>query len=646
MSLSLTSRYGKIHDLTIHLYQIKPEVHRDKSAKQKLLSWLKISKSDILFGFTKFGFETIFPLEENSSQFCLKETIKRKVSDLPTVKISRYLRLHVSIQLKKHFKHVDNVYIYEDKQSGIFSSYKGFQFHPECFPDGRFLIHFSSQSRCLITKDLKRFYHILKEDVNIKESDISMTVTDEKSGNKRKIYPSYENSYTLLTNFLAKHPDSVASVHPQVLSKVAPDAFRLFFSHTKNMYRNVIPALKLAASKPEPVDGMQLFEQPFLPVTKYQVHPTANIMTGKGAVVSKLAAIYYNGIYQPVRQRVVLPVVSKEMMNVFSFVKHTMDNHFNQGGEIQWLDVIHFLPEIDLNPSFIHFKTKYPKIFVLIITPERFHASLAALVQKNGIRFQLYSGLYNQSMVSNFVVRCLSKMNGIVSLLNNLHVGKDAYFAGIDLGHAHDKTTGKTFSQLIMVFFDSHGQQLYKSLIKNLTLNEVIQENDFRQGLENFYRHLVKEKRQLPAQLIIHRDGRIHDGESEVFCRITAEIFPGSLLEIVEIIKSNFPYLVSTSASGISIAESGTYWMYPNHNYGILVTNDQGRENGELPNPIVIKRKHGQIPFEHVMAQVYWFCKKYTNNIYFPTRLPATTEIANNLVGTGKKIYRSSYRDK
>ena len=115
-------------------------------------------------------------------------------------------------------------------------------------------------------------------------------------------------------------------------------------------------------------------------------------------------------------------------------------------------------------------------------------------------------------------------------------------------------------------------------------------------------------------------------------------------LDIVEIIKSGFPVIAKHNTRGDSEnLSSGSAFRDDVARYAILVTNTQADQEKAILNPIIIKHKYGETAFSKIVDQVYWFTKVYTNNLYYSSRLPATTLKANNIVVTSNKVHQSTY---
>lgn len=108
-----------------------------------------------------------------------------------------------------------------------------------------------------------------------------------------------------------------------------------------------------------------------------------------------------------------------------------------------------------------------------------------------------------------------------------------------------------------------------------------------------------------------------------------------------KLIKSGFPIIVlKTGEKQVENPPSGYSYQNINHRYALLVTNTQANEYENLIKPIIIKHRYGDSDFKLIVEQVYWFTKIYTNNLYHCTRLPATTQKANNIAGTSNKYIK------
>ena len=142
----------------------------------------------------------------------------------------------------------------------------------------------------------------------------------------------------------------------------------------------------------------------------------------------------------------------------------------------------------------------------------------------------------------------------------------------------------------------------------------------------------------MPEKLIVHRDGRLHSSDIENLINQAKEQLSTDNLDIIEIVKQGYPVIAGFEKKDGAYCNlnSGDCWIDISKKYAILITNVQSDEKNAVVNPLIIKHKYGKTEFKQLLNQVYWFTKIYTNNLYNSTRLPATTQKANNLVGTGK----------
>jgi hypothetical protein len=253
----------------------------------------------------------------------------------------------------------------------------------------------------------------------------------------------------------------------------------------------------------------------------------------------------------------------------------------------------------------------------------------------------MYQGQFDLFKLSNYTVKCLEKLGGFLNIIDNTFEPESTYFIGIDLGHTTQNK--EKYSNLCVVLFDNKGKLISHKVIEKIPRNEAIDMNAFAQAMNSFEELIKKDKLPYPQKLIIHRDGKIHDQDVKNFDIVIKKQLKINNYDIVEIIKSGYPIIAAHNGQSYHNLESGDSWLLGERHYAILVTNIQAKEQGSVIKPIVIKHKYGETDFFKLVEQVYWFTKVYTNNLYNSTRLPATTEKANNLVGTSNKRHISTY---
>lgn len=266
----------------------------------------------------------------------------------------------------------------------------------------------------------------------------------------------------------------------------------------------------------------------------------------------------------------------------------------------------------------------------------------------HGFKYQIYQGdiadkPQTRPKLSNFVCRCLEKLNGIISVIHDTSLPKEGYFIGIDLGHT---TFGADkFSNLAMAMFNKNGTVIAKVLEKNLPRKENLIPDRFTALLYKLAKILHNEKLVAPKHIIFHRDGKLHNTDVETITESAKRVWGDVVIDIVEIIKSGYPAtLIKVDSKSVANPSSGMSFQDLKNRYAILITNAQASDKEVILNPIIIKHKLGSTDFPRIVDQVYWLTKIYTNNLYNSTRLPATTQIANNIVSTSLKAHKPSYK--
>lgn len=643
---NITSRYGKIEFIHLFAYKYSQQLHYKKDIKQKLISWLNINQSLQLFRFTASGFETLKPLPEENWQYkCLG--IKKETPPIANIAMSsQYLHQVFDIQLSKIYKKHGEDFVYENVISQDFNLALCFNFNVELFDDGRFLIHFFATSHIgLSNKDIQHVMNIVRSKQNDKEQYFpKIFISDVASGKLKAIFPLSKKSMEEHDRFVQMYHDIQYSFDYQFMGHFFPTILTNFMCKSKVKISAISDILHKASSALQGFDGLRLHELPLLSVKLQSVIPEKNLIIGNNKIVSKLSAIYYSGLFGPVKDKYILPLLFMTDESIVHKTKVLIDQHFNINGNISWLPAMHVSKNENNLTEIIKLKKQYPSVFVMIFANTLIHREQIQYLRDNRIRYQIMQLPTDQYRLSNFAVKCLHKLGAKVSRIKDSGLPKDGYFVGIDLGHFHKTKDQAGYSSLIMVFYNTHGEHLFSTNLKDLPLNEALHKEAIHDALGMFKKHLTDSKVNMPTQLIFHRDGKLHSNDTAILNEGVSSTFGITDVNIVEIIKSGHPYLFTQKDHRSHNALSGQYWAIKDKDYALLITNDQQTSPDEALKPIVIKRKYGQLSFELIISQVYWFCKIYTNNIYYPTRLPATTELANNRAGTGTKQYKASYR--
>lgn len=362
---------------------------------------------------------------------------------------------------------------------------------------------------------------------------------------------------------------------------------------------------------------------------------------------NKQSISYYHGIYRPVCNSTILPIVVGHS-NLTIFIELFL--RFNRGGkEASILPALYVDYNSDLDVSLIQkvIGDINSKLLLVIFCEYRLPNDFFEPLRLNKLKYQIYQGRIDNSdqgrkKLSNFVCKCLEKLGGITAVIKDTHMTKDGYFLGIDLGHT---TVGTAkHSNLAMALFDSNGIHVADSVIKGIALQENLNSDSCEAALRSLSRKLKNYRFTQPTKLVVHRDGKLHSVDIDVLTKAITQIWGAIEVDIVEIIKSGFPVVASKNENKEAITPpSGSSFQDDAHKYAILITNSQAEDDNVVLNPLIIKHKYGKTEFGKIIDQVYWFTKVYTNNLYNSTRLPATTLKANNIVGTSAKIHRQTY---
>ncbi|MBK7522804.1 MAG: hypothetical protein IPI53_01130 [Saprospiraceae bacterium] len=355
-----------------------------------------------------------------------------------------------------------------------------------------------------------------------------------------------------------------------------------------------------------------------------KVKPEMNLMIGNDKIVSKLSATYYSGLFRPLTKAIILPILCGQDITVLPKVKQLTDQHFNSNGSVQWLPALVAAgPTIDF-AELERIKNEYLSAFIIIITEGTLPHTTIGILREKKLQYQIIQLPADNFILSNFVVKCLHKMCAKIALLKDSGLKKDGYIVGLDMGHYPGSKSEPGFSTLVMVFFTAAGEHIYTSKVERLPLNEALQSQSLTEAFTKFKNYLIRSKRNMPSHFIFHRDGKLHVKDHLYLTETVQNLFNNVKMDIVEIIKSGHPYIFTMENHHIKNAVSGQFWEVKDKDYALLITNDQETVPGEILKPIVIKRKYGNLPFETIVSQVYWYCKLYTNNIYYPSRLPGS----------------------
>lgn len=355
-------------------------------------------------------------------------------------------------------------------------------------------------------------------------------------------------------------------------------------------------------------------------------------------------AVYHTGIYKPVDNWSILPILYgandislfKEL--IFAF------NKKNINILTPYIILNNKIDTSELKRKILQMK----KVFISVICKNQMPTEIISSIKSLNRKYQIFLGNIddkkdNRARLSNYVCKCLEKMGGIISLIADTALPISGYFIGLDLGHT---TYGnKRYSNIGVTLFNCHGLLVGKYVLRDLPRNEQLDYFQCKAVISELNKIILDKKLLFPTHIIIHRDGKLHHNDIKSLIESINDVWGNNILiDIVEIIKSGYPVMVYKNDAGkAENLQSGWAYQDTRNRYALLVTNTQADEYENLIKPIVIKHKYGSMDFTQIINQVYWLTKIYTNNLYYCTRLPATTQKANNIAGTSDRIHQATY---
>lgn len=559
--------------------------------------------------------------------------------------ISKYLGQLLRNLYNQHFEQYlnQNIFVIDNLELSPFHLLKCFQYNIEVFPDGEFFIHFLPVSKIVSSTDITNTYLL-----NLKSGNENNSHTDSmifsmvecKSFRRQKFDILDKHCIQKAHKFMENRKHIIATFDYHFVANYSP---KIFGEITKTTIKKLEPSIDFLAQISDLIelpDYIVLHKKPFYEISIDHLANCNNLIIGNNKKVKEQKASFHNGIYQPVCGKVIQPVAVDE---VSTDLFRELIEIFNQRGSIEILDTIELSSSDRPDASiFMDLKKQHKgKLLIAILTKYQQPKDYFEPLYKIGVKFQIYQGQINKFKLSNYTVKCLEKLGGLLNIIDNTFEPETTYFVGIDLGHTTQKK--EKYSNLCAVLFDNKGRLIAQKVIQGIPRNEALDMSALAQVMYSFEEVIKKRSLPHPKKLIIHRDGKVHDQDIENFDIAIKKGLKINNYDIVEIIKSGYPVVAAYNKQGYHNMKTGNSWLLTDKRYAILVTNIQANEQGAVLSPIVIKHKHGETDFAELVEQVYWFTKVYTNNLYNSTRLPATTEKANNLVGTSDKHYQSTY---
>lgn len=247
-------------------------------------------------------------------------------------------------------------------------------------------------------------------------------------------------------------------------------------------------------------------------------------------------------------------------------------------------------------------------------------------LKTNALKFDFFND-FDENNIANVLLKLGIKNQAVPWKIKDIEQDINHIFVGIDLGHNHNKGS----SNLSITAVDNYGCLLLRPYIKrNIKANEVIPYDE----LINGFKWILKKLPNYIQKITIHRDGLINQEELNSFHQVM-KYFDITQYNLVEVVKSGVPrigFYSNFNNENIYLDGFMGYYIFIDTPIEIsyLITNDQCLKNGILPKPIKIKKVYGYKKITKITEEIYWLTKAYSNNIFNPTQLPITTQIANN----------------
>lgn len=659
----LSSRHGFIQEIQLYEYQINRNHFGRDNRKIKDFVHDIIRKQELSYYYVDGCSFLLFQELRNktSKEYSFEKLTIASPPFKNTQVISEYigtiLRNNFSSYLKQYLN--SNIFSVDEQIIDFVSVKNCFEFNVEVFENGEYFIHLLPTSKITssispisfeyLTKlknkipsnfDSSKEIHLIESNkirykINLEKINVMPHLLSEKIENAQIKYATFNYSF-------------LASYSPSTLQTIINCSLKKLNENARFINN---PLKQIVLPK-----GFGLESEVFFK-TELNTLVQNNLMTGKKndqhQLSSKQSACHFNGVYKPVNDKIIIPIVFGNI-NTQPFINRF--HELNKDGlNCTIKDPILLKPNEEINQKHIQLikgNNKHNTI-VCIFTEFQLPTSCFEHLKLNKIKFQTYMGnlssnFAEKAKLSNFTCKIIDKLGGIITLIKDSGVTNSTYYLGIDLGHSIN--LDKKQSILGLVLYSSHGEFLCNTTVSCANQNEHITRELFESALCQLKNVLEQKAILFPENLVIHRDGRIHQGEIDIFKETILKILSIKRIDVVEIIKSGFPLLMqkeykdNKSTGNVLNPETGSYYLNKENKYAILVTNTQVSEFECSSKPIIIKQKYGETNFQNIVKGVYWLTLVYTNNLYFSTRLPATTLKANNTVSTSNKIHKATYK--
>lgn len=643
MKYFLTSRYGFIPKIFIYRYDFRTTL--GIQAKEKLCNWLKFDLSVHLYEIGEKYFVVFNKLDGKSSQYKFKSAQYLDAPYRNTQKVSTFISKLIISGLENQYKqyHNTNSVVVDNIVLEDYLLLKCVKFNVELFDTGRFYIHLYPNTKIINASKLDvDFIKKLNSSIGQNVSGINISLKVEKERFRITKDLSDKENLKELYSFmdLNKSKKVFATFNYRSLAQINPNVFKEIQSLTLNIIDNELSIVKEVASRIK-IGICELYKKPFFAFDHCAPKEMKNLVVGGNKIVSKQSAAYHSGMYRGVENTNIRPIyINRDGEEVKSdfYDKLKRYNGTNKGNKLVrpiCIKASEIDSEFELPESISNEKER--KTINAVFSEYEIPDDFFDLMYDANQVFQIYVGRPEKYKIDNYTVKCLTKAGGLLNVIHRINENENTYFIGIDLGHSMKE------SILGLTLFSYEGE-LIRFQTSNCDHNEALDTFPLKTAMEHLKRHIDINDLPKAKKIIIHRDGKNHIYDINRLVDSIILVFDVIVIDIVEVIKSGFP-IVGCYDDGYCLPNSGDYFKDRDEDYAILITNTQSKSKmkGQILKPIIIKRKYGRTSFSILIEQVYWFTKVYTNNLYQSSRLPATTEKANNIVGTGLKRFQSSY---
>jgi len=238
------------------------------------------------------------------------------------------------------------------------------------------------------------------------------------------------------------------------------------------------------------------------------------------------------------------------------------------------------------------------------------------------------SSLDEPAYLGNIAAGVVAKAGGIPWRIDEVPGGGDV-FVGLDV--TYDPETGQHLGASANIVM-ADGTILASESV-SLQQGETFEVDDVIDVLKDLIRVCVAEEGGPPSQVTIHRDGQFYLDVDDLVDRLEAASDFIPKFNLVEIRKSGNPRIAEYTGDDFEVASKGVGFVSRSGEHAYLATTGKPEisPNNSLgtPRPIQVVKRHGSTDIGTLTEQVYWLSEAHVASISRSTRLPITTEYAD-----------------